>query len=380
MASRFITFTPFFSLVPFLTEFPTPSLLPQQSLALPSFLFCFSFPPTTMNWTEGTLARFSRGKGWNQEAAQQKKYFAKGRLQRRPSARTSAPHTSGFVPDHITKSQPQSTHISSEEQSSPTRRPTQSRSKYQPGIMSYATAPNVPVLPMPPFEATAYGQPAQTASDLETKRRRLLQQDDWTGIEFQRPIRVEYASQHQLPTDRRPRSFQVGPTNQRFALQQAARRRSKHNRKPEVRLCIGGTDLRWDHQNNTITSVGSGAGSLTTIEDWRAQNGISSPVDAINESRWNKKSPRLSGLRDSSSTIDYTEQRPKCIVRASPELHHPRPHTVEVKKALGKWLPSDDDEDSDESRSNIAQASQQSPAFQEHDADNAQWQQWLGHT
>src|SRR6478609_2791856 len=54
-----------------------------------------------MNWTEGALARHSRRKGWDKDAARQKQYFAKARARKNAPASSKGLVVESFVPDYI---------------------------------------------------------------------------------------------------------------------------------------------------------------------------------------------------------------------------------------------------------------------------------------
>lgn len=338
-----------------------------------------------MNWTEGKLARFSRRKGWNQEASKQRNHFAKARSrqQRQATVKTST-HLSGFVPDYIPKPQPTSALACSEHQICPKPKSEQSRQPKQPTrrhLSSVINHPattgmsNIAMTPPRPFNEAYHSQETRPVDDLDAKRRKLLEQEDWTGIEFQRPIRVEYTSHYEPPADHSYNGALHYYGNQSHSHRSCYRRDSRVEN--PIRVHIGDKALGWNHQNNTTTSIGSTAGSLTTIEDWESQNDTSTPIEAGNSSREMNHLALLSHSHDNSINTNLAEERPKCIVRASPELQHPKPHTMKVRKALGRWMPSENEEGSDGLGSTATQASQHSPTSRQDKVENEKWHRWL---
>lgn len=99
-----------------------------------------------MNWTEGSLARHSKGKHFNDDVARQKRHFARARAQRAPSTAAPALDASSFVPDYLS------------------------------GGDDVAAAPKLPAVPDPPVEG------GDAPGSLRERKFRLLGKSDWAGI------------------------------------------------------------------------------------------------------------------------------------------------------------------------------------------------------
>ncbi|SPO06634.1 uncharacterized protein DNG_09326 [Cephalotrichum gorgonifer] len=114
-----------------------------------------------MNWTEGNLHRHARGRTWNRDCSRQRRAFANARAPRAPRTPTNLSATA------VGETSPFFT-IGALSEPSPSR--------CHPPIFKAAAGP-------PP--STKRKLPSMTShgkDDLETKRRRLLERPDWTGI------------------------------------------------------------------------------------------------------------------------------------------------------------------------------------------------------
>jgi hypothetical protein len=150
----------------------------------------FDIKLVEMNWTEGSLARHSRRRGWNEEAQRQKKHFDKVRARKEQNISRSAP----FVPSYITQAQEMSILSTSSSRPSPkghaqTKKQLIHLTKDGVGLFSSDKQSS-----SPGFSTTSLEYKGETghADSAIQKRRRLLQKSDWTGVEFQRPPPIQH--------------------------------------------------------------------------------------------------------------------------------------------------------------------------------------------
>ncbi|KZL63510.1 hypothetical protein CT0861_03229 [Colletotrichum tofieldiae] len=169
-----------------------------------------------MNWTEGALARHSRGKGWKPELAKQKQYFAKARgglqkaskpslasvsfLSRQPDLPTGYPGKR--PPKILTLSSPHFQRRQSQHDG--TRGHHFGRSTRQrPREEDPSTGDRE--FPKPHLSPHIYSKRKHTVDekeDLNAKRRRLLQKSDWAGINVQKAMPLHFPASGNLAGNR----------------------------------------------------------------------------------------------------------------------------------------------------------------------------------
>ncbi|XXH04293.1 glutamate--ammonia ligase [Hypoxylon texense] len=130
-----------------------------------------------MNWTEGNLARHSRGRGRqrNELLARQKQHFAKVRNGLLKGSAKQSPISISFLGSHHSRAaghQRDSADIPHRPASSPFLVEKRRRTR---------------VLPDSP----------QNQPSIREKKRRLLDKTDWVGLELQQPIDITFPGQHQ---------------------------------------------------------------------------------------------------------------------------------------------------------------------------------------
>ncbi|VUC23718.1 unnamed protein product [Clonostachys rosea] len=221
-----------------------------------------------MNWTEGALARHSRRRGWNEDAARQKQYFAKARAhqcQRSVLTNTSEGVNSNFIPDHIPQT-PKSALInpriasisqtSSQKSRRRARRPSNECRKMAPETfespffeMGRKRARDSPVAkslsPNPP------------PPDIESKRRRLLEKRDWTGVEVQKPLIVDFSH---------PRPENLFSHQRKGAYR--GHGSSAYKADDPMKIRIGAHNLEWSHGNNSLLTPSLTSELLPSLQDW----------------------------------------------------------------------------------------------------------------
>ncbi|OHW93702.1 hypothetical protein CSPAE12_07427 [Colletotrichum incanum] len=165
-----------------------------------------------MNWTEGALARQSRGKGWKPELAKQKQYFAKARaglpnaskpsvasvsfLSRQPDMPTA--HPGKRPPKTLIQSSPhlrrrQSQHGETRGRHfgrSPRQRPREE----EPSTVNHDS----PKLHMSLRTNSKRKHTVDEKEDMDMKRRRLLQKSDWAGINVQKAMPLQFSASSNL--------------------------------------------------------------------------------------------------------------------------------------------------------------------------------------
>ncbi|KAM0472769.1 hypothetical protein ACHAP7_008556 [Fusarium lateritium] len=221
-----------------------------------------------MNWTEGALARHSRGKGWDKDAARQKQYFAKARARKHAPASSKGLDVTSFVPDYI--SQPQH---SQERQSTNSTSSRKQRTPRRGLVYKQPEVANKSENNLPKDTSTRQGKGSaeneQTSNmhidkdqqdlGIAEKRRRLLEKADWTGVITQKPALVDFSWRKEqsakLPTkpvyDYRPgltsrRSRQMDCPNVRTLGQVSS---------SEMKINIGNQNLRWSRDSNSVRSL-----------------------------------------------------------------------------------------------------------------------------
>lgn len=250
-----------------------------------------------MNWTEGALSRHSKGRAWNADAARQRQYFEKtrARLRLEPSNKTKLASTPvKFVPSYIPQSPAATTRTSSS-----------SRSRTKKSRPNRAAPGSCPVsfddtteLDAGQFLSVQLGKrnkppkvEAQPPEDtellnIETKRRMLLSKSDWTGIELQRPPKIDFSwkrERHQTfgraAEPERERRRHRKPHHSANHPYEASRHLNTiknpwTNPKPTepMRIQVGGKDLRWSHASNTIKSVTGSPSRLTSLSDYNLRH------------------------------------------------------------------------------------------------------------
>ncbi|KAL3608566.1 hypothetical protein FPOAC2_03566 [Fusarium poae] len=214
-----------------------------------------------MNWTEGALARHSRRKGWDKDAARQKQYFAKARAKKNAPSSSKGLDIVSFVPDYIKQSQPQQPQDHYSPSSTPAKKQKTPKRKLIHRQNDTSKTPRRELvqginveLPKPGGEPTPVNQSKKDHQepDIATKRRKLLEKDDWTGVNTQKPLMVNSTWRK----DRSPRP--QGTANFRRDLTSL----------PPIydQMKIGSQNLRWSRESNSVRSFDTRHGLLAHID------------------------------------------------------------------------------------------------------------------
>lgn len=371
-----------------------------------------------MNWTEGTLRRNSRGPGWNRDTARRKQYFAEARARAQyghngPSSNMNRQSTD-FVRSNNRVAMNATNNLRGNSEMNGTASTSCERHLASPiGTEAFQaftqhvnpanlSKNNAHVNLAQREEITKKGLPDSDDDNLESKRRKLLGQKDWVGIEFQKslaeglapPARIKPLLQrrkgsHLIP--RRPGISSHGSHQSRI--------RSGDYSWPDgsMHLRIGSRDLKWSRENNSIRSPTIKAASTSSHQDRSSQNAsLSSPTNMLPASLCTpsimtplgqQRSERLNGQHEglylcqsrydeagtwAGLSLEKTDV-PRYVVRSPrPTLHHPQPSRHSQPTVINLRSPA-----SDKPQSVIAQAGSWENSPDRSDSDEDRWQQWL---
>lgn len=316
-----------------------------------------------MNWTESSLNRFSRRKDWSKDQARQKKSFARARAQAQPStlARSASLRTIPFVPNHIPQLHPKpqsnvdpSTTVLSNPSSSSHGHLAQPRDRVTTeSIESSLQAPldrhcaTLSKSNIPKKKETA---------ELEAKRRKLLGQTDWTGIEFQKPLIVDYDrtnrelhdKHHKLSENRQfpfnaQRVVATGGRSPGISPYEQGQPSRRHDH--PMRLRVGSESIEWTQDNNVFRAAIGQLSPSTHDKDERTRDAWGSSrlltlspqprISSVQEDwsePWDQGTPvhRVSPRQELASKLHYRRPTAKDKefyqgVNFAPAIHHPHP-------------------------------------------------------
>lgn len=376
--------------------------------------------PTQMNWTEGALARHSRRKGWDKDAARQKQYFAKARARKHEGASKRSPRASSFIPDYIPRSprtQDQQ-HVSSparQKQINPRKRLLISqRDGHRGGTASISGESASSSLGEQTAALLQAGEPPSkqenSAIDLESKRRKLLEKNDWTGVGFQKPILVDFSWQGSRNRRPAPLDLDSRPTKRQrpSGFPHKGENSRDSNGRPlnpsdQMKIRIGSQDLRWSRASNSVRSPTSQNGPLSTFDAWASQRGGSStsclpsrqspscsvPVQSISDfenlSGTGYSNPESQDRTSPTNEIEHYSRRsierrrekrpdlPKYVVASSPPIIH-QPQPTRGRRLSLFDIRSPDPEDIG---SMIAQIGAPNDGPRHITKDDSKWNNWL---
>ncbi|CAI6097670.1 unnamed protein product [Clonostachys chloroleuca] len=347
-----------------------------------------------MNWTEGALARHSRRRGWNEDAARQKQYFAKARAhrcQRSVLTNTSEGTNGSFVPDHIPqtpKSALANSNITSISQTSAqkSRRRTQR-------LSTRKMAPETFVSPF--FEMGRKRErdspinkglsPNSLSPDIESKRQKLLEKRDWTGIEVQKPLIVDFSH---------PRPENLFSHQRKGAYRGHA---SAYKVDDPMKIRIGAHNLEWSNNNNSLVTPSLTSEFLPSLQDWESfgpctpvhvpsspshdsfgvstspsvQANILQPYCHLQGAGYNAGFLHGQGMNYNSLNGCCGAEEPKYKVQSTPaEFHHPQPSRGERPRLFDLRSP-----EPQQSGSMIVELG--GPVPYQNSDEEEEWRNWL---
>ena len=374
-----------------------------------------------MNWTESALNRHSRRRGWNEDAARQKQYFARARLQAQHSATSPFVQIKPFIPSYI----PQSSSLNTTATATQFHTIMPKASKPSPNRRLAQLLSTSVTVPPNGSDRTLHGsllgkrsaqeQLEASASregeeqGLEGKRRRLLEKTDWTGIEIQKPLVVDYS---QGNCNLKNRTMPINKTDsqrQKNNITASQPRQSlpshRHHKWPpsavqqpvgSIQLRIGSQNLHWSRDGNTIRTSSS-HGFPPSVQNWgsgdlfHSSPRVPSPVAShINHSSssssclgiWSnpgetngprpcvslQQGSRIPGSFNKGASPD----RPKNIIHATPPMYHPRPSRAEKSRLLDIESP-----EPEVASSTIVEVGKTNEPIEQHALEEAHWASWL---
>ncbi|KAF5971843.1 hypothetical protein FCOIX_9665 [Fusarium coicis] len=301
-----------------------------------------------MNWTEGALARHSRRKGWDKDAARQKQYFAKARARKNAPATSKGLDISSFVPDYIP--QPTSSQGRQSNSSTPRRKQRTPRGKL---IHRHSETDNshkkrsgrereshiVNQGPEAESSLTSLQDKDKQEVDIATKRRRLLEKADWTGVITQKPVTVDFSQQRDRstklltkPTSRSGYRSIYSPDPKDQLSKRTLGRLSEN----DIEIDIGSQNLRWSRDSHSVRSYATRQGFVSRLEIPQSDNTTS-------------QAP-LSTYQQPSSLRHHREWPPRALDFHASQTHNERSNSLtslsSVAQSQGQeeWLARENDE------------------------------------
>ncbi|KAM0302979.1 hypothetical protein HYE67_011135 [Fusarium culmorum] len=331
-----------------------------------------------MNWTEGALARHSRRKGWDKDAARQKQYFAKARAKKNAPSSSKGLDIVSFVPDYIKQPQPQQPQDHYSTSSTPTKKQKTPKRKLihiqhdanETHRRDLVQGINIE-LPKPGsgLSPVRHSKKDDQELDIATKKRRLLEKDDWMGVGTQKPLKVNYTwRKDRSPQPRGASNFKQNLTSLLPTYDQhghSNRRTLGRLSNNEMRINIGSQNLRWSRESNSVRSFATRQGlpnhissspdmllNLGLISPYQLPSDIQAPKTATIKPRRCDISPghldarnKLSSLSNAALDTAYknSNQRlrrregpdePRFVAKAHiPMIHQPQP-TRETRPSM----------------------------------------------
>ncbi|KAF4455723.1 hypothetical protein F53441_2018 [Fusarium austroafricanum] len=369
-----------------------------------------------MNWTEGALARHSRRKGWDKDAARQKQYFAKARARKNGPPSSKGQDVASFVPDYIPQPPPsQSCHSVS---STPAWKQRTPRGKLihkqsdstKPGRKNHMRYDDLRLGKQgveAEHSSTLSPDKDRQELDIATKRRKLLEKADWTGVVTQKPVSLDFSWQK----DRSARPLTKSNSRNDHQLSSGHGQKDRHNKrilgrlsKNEMEIHIGSQNLRWSRDSNSVRSFATRQDLVSGLDNPLSTNTTrqalvspyqkspsvrgpreSSPLFLSSESSRNQTKLRNSFLSLSSTahpTDQHAEQEggrlraadePRYVVRDhTPVIHQPQP-TRETRHHMLSIRSPELEEDA----SIVAVLGTPRHSYSRITAEDIRWNMWL---
>lgn len=325
-----------------------------------------------MNWTEGALARHSRRKGWNPGLARQREYFAKAKA----GKKQTAPRESSFLPSYIPRDTPQGS--SSSLAGSPVVLPLQDVSNKSAFVIKESSASrptHFKVTPKRIRERPPSGSSAiePLPDQIHSKRRKLLEQNDWTGVTLPKPpevnfdhVRHGYTSHNKLSRRHRSNSKQLAEARHQHGHRRMDVEDFRTLGKGDhgsIRMKIGDRNLRWSQNGGSVRTALTHLAPSTAKSPSAATSMPSSPPVPISvislssptmrSSRsvasrqeenkmtriWMRDSPRLNP-KSVDNRVPFLPDGPQYVVQSvPPNILHPTPAHFRASRLVEESLP-----------------------------------------
>ncbi|ETS74907.1 hypothetical protein PFICI_13391 [Pestalotiopsis fici W106-1] len=325
-----------------------------------------------MNWTEGNLARHSRGRANNEVLRRQKQHFARARSRMLSGQARQSPVAISFLNDtHKPQARAESDPSTSQQQDTNTfqsdGRPfNESRTPWRIRNVAFgqddtreARQESASLSPWGAYQASNRKRPALAEifnqEQANEKRRRLLEKPDWAGLEMQQPIDLVLPGQTRMSSGRRWSKIDPNTTRHSLDVQQrghrtlsASRNYSSEHVKTFQQRPLGPIRVRIGSQS--VTNTADSPDWLSSEEQMQA---LRMPRNrsrryAQNEPRRGSSVSLSSGDRECSYSMISTDDA-SCSIQTkhedSSKIHHPIPQRAHTSKIL-QWSPSFRSDDS----------------------------------
>ncbi|KAI0171141.1 hypothetical protein BJ166DRAFT_214560 [Pestalotiopsis sp. NC0098] len=352
-----------------------------------------------MNWTEGNLARHSRGRANNEVLKRQKEHFAKARSRVLGGNVKKSPISISFLDPaqshNVLPFTRRSTfHVQGE--SPPRRRSHQFDGSRSP----------VPLLRTKFREFDTHERdsskdrresPVDLVSTVQTstrkrsalaeiviqeqtneKRRRLLQNPDWAGLEMQQPLDLVLPGQRRMASGRV--WSKVEPSDAKYGGQQRARivlpdsRRASRQQLESSRQERPSGPIRVQIGSQSVTHTADTNEWLSSEEQGQVPEMLqtrSRRVAQIERTRESSISsdPKHREYSDSITSMSRSSCSRQFEGGVSPAIHHPIPRRLDMSTVL-QWSPSSRSSDSGSLHAQIGRPKRRPPS---EIADNERW-------
>lgn len=352
-----------------------------------------------MNWTEGNLARHSRGRANNEVLKRQKEHFAKARSRvlggnvkkspisisfLDPAQRHNVPASTRWSTSHVQEEHPprRSSHQLDGSQSplpllgtnfrgsdTHERDSRKDRRESSVGLVSVG---------QPSTRKRSALAEIVIQEQNNEKRRRLLQNPDWAGLEMQQPLDLVLPGQRRMASGRvwskvEPSDAKYGgqrrgrvilPDSRRASRQQLESSRPERHPGP-IRVQIGSQSVTHTADTNEWLSS-EDQGRVPEMLQTRSRR-----VAQIERNRGSSISatPNHREYSDSITSMSRSSCPRQTEGHASPTIHHPIPRRLDMSTVL-QWSPSSRSSESGSIHAQIGRPKRRPPS---EIADNECW-------
>ncbi|KAI3325872.1 hypothetical protein HD806DRAFT_426159 [Xylariaceae sp. AK1471] len=315
-----------------------------------------------MNWTEGSLARHSRGRQRNAVIARQKQHFAKARSNLLSGRTNQCPVTISFLPPEST---PNLSYRSALSQKHHDR----------------LSSPLLSIKREPKRERPAYLRDDDNiaASTNIDKRKRLLEKSDWAGLGLQKPLDISfpgqiYATRRWIRAARFPERV---PNQLREYGAVHGEGRLGHRKRPSMRIQVGSQEIQPSIATGSQSSV-----KRDTTEPERSAH-ISRHNLTSRSSHCMRSTPGCEGygyaniaISDISRALPtslHGPETPVNVVYSSSVIHEPTPHR-DINLPVLQWSPPSS-EAQGSMEVEIERPARPVPSSQE--SEQQRWKDWV---
>ncbi|KAI1737625.1 hypothetical protein F4680DRAFT_210166 [Xylaria scruposa] len=314
-----------------------------------------------MNWTEGSLARHSRGRQRNALVARQKQHFAKARSNLRNGRAKQGPIKISFLASESSSASPHRVPMSQiplDKPSSPL------------ALIKRESRQEYPTCPRDDNHEVL-------STNLE-RRKRLLEKSDWAGLGLQKPLDIkfpgqDYATKRWTRVARAPERAPNGYTKHAAAHGDERHERIKRS---SMKIQIGSQEVR--------PSIATGSQSSTerrTLEP--GQQAYISQRDRISETVRYEDSPgrqrhgytniSSNGTSRASPTRSGGPETPVNVVYSSSVIYEPAPRRHSDFQVL-QWSPSGSE---DRGSMQVETGRLVRPVSSSQESEQRRWKDWI---